>query len=69
MCEGSVRLTSLEFSRLPLERKANIMPLSASGQYCDAIVATWKNRDNYTDAQECSDCELGLGKAQLSSPF
>ncbi|CAP64831.1 uncharacterized protein PODANS_5_3800 [Podospora anserina S mat+] len=45
------------------------MPLSASGQYCDAIVATWKNRDNYTDAQKCSDCELGLGKAQLSSPF
>ncbi|KAK4675377.1 hypothetical protein QC764_0077440 [Podospora pseudoanserina] len=36
------------------------MPLSASGQYCDAIVATWKNRDNYTDAQKCSDCELGL---------
>ncbi|KAK0669897.1 hypothetical protein QBC41DRAFT_302021 [Cercophora samala] len=41
----------------------------ASGQYCDAIVATWKNRDNYTDVQKCSDCELGLGKMQLSSPF
>ncbi|KAF2130127.1 carbohydrate-binding module family 50 protein [Dothidotthia symphoricarpi CBS 119687] len=45
---------------------------SSSGQYCDSIVSTWLNQSssaNWTVAQNCSDCELGVQKLQLSSPF
>ncbi|OAL43793.1 hypothetical protein IQ07DRAFT_523494 [Pyrenochaeta sp. DS3sAY3a] len=44
----------------------------STGQYCDTIVASWRNQSssgNWTSAQNCSDCELGVQKLQLSSPF
>ncbi|KAG6039143.1 hypothetical protein E4U41_003159 [Claviceps citrina] len=41
----------------------------ASGKYCDAIVADWANQPNYTTAQTCSQCELGIQQMQLASPF
>lgn len=44
-------------------------PCRASGQYCDAIAAKWVNQDNYTAAQICSQCQLGIQQMQLSSPF
>ncbi|EUC49055.1 carbohydrate-binding module family 50 protein [Bipolaris oryzae ATCC 44560] len=45
---------------------------SSSGQYCDTMVASWMNQSssaNWTKAQNCSDCELGVQKLQLGSPF
>ncbi|KAG6092066.1 hypothetical protein E4U14_000884, partial [Claviceps sp. LM454 group G7] len=42
---------------------------SASGKYCDAVVADWANQPNYTSAQTCSQCELGVQQLQLASPF
>ncbi|KAF2726673.1 hypothetical protein EJ04DRAFT_452874 [Polyplosphaeria fusca] len=43
----------------------------SAGQYCDSVVASWLNQSstNWTVAQNCSDCELGVQKLQLSSPF
>ncbi|KAG6005151.1 hypothetical protein E4U21_000405 [Claviceps maximensis] len=42
---------------------------TASGKYCDAVVADWANQPNYTTAQTCSQCELAIQQMQLSSPF
>ncbi|KAG6168259.1 hypothetical protein E4U51_002407 [Claviceps purpurea] len=42
---------------------------TASGKYCDAVVADWANQPNYTSAQTCSQCELGIQQLQLASPF
>lgn len=48
---------------------ANIYNRSTN-EYCDEIVAGWvSNGSEYTSAQNCSPCELGLQKLQLESPF
>ncbi|KAF2009038.1 carbohydrate-binding module family 50 protein [Aaosphaeria arxii CBS 175.79] len=44
----------------------------STGEYCDSIVPSWSDQsstENQTMAQNCSDCELGIQKLQLSSPF
>ncbi|CRL29031.1 unnamed protein product [Penicillium camemberti] len=42
----------------------------STNEYCDEIVAGWvSNGSEYTSAQNCSPCELGLQKLQLESPF
>lgn len=41
----------------------------SSGKYCDIVVSEWANQTNYTSAQICSYCELGIQQIQLSSPF
>ncbi|PVI08691.1 carbohydrate-binding module family 50 protein [Periconia macrospinosa] len=45
---------------------------SKSGEYCDSVVTKWQKEgssSNWTSAQICSECELGVQKVQLSSPF
>ncbi|PGH35458.1 hypothetical protein GX50_01673 [[Emmonsia] crescens] len=39
----------------------------STGQYCDVIAASWNGTS--TPARDCSFCELGIQKLQLSSPF
>ncbi|KLJ12564.1 hypothetical protein EMPG_12392 [Blastomyces silverae] len=39
----------------------------STGQYCDIIATSWNGTS--TPARDCSFCELGLQKLQLSSPF
>ncbi|KAG6235034.1 hypothetical protein E4U25_005314 [Claviceps purpurea] len=41
---------------------------TASGKYCDAVVADWAGLP-WTMAQKCSQCELGVQQLQLASPF
>ncbi|KAK5636388.1 hypothetical protein RRF57_012100 [Xylaria bambusicola] len=41
----------------------------ATGKYCDVVVAGWASQENFTEAQTCSPCELGLQKIQLASSF
>ncbi len=44
----------------------------STGQYCDTVVSAWLDQSgsaNWTTAQICSDCELGVQKLQLGSPF
>ncbi|KAG6092105.1 hypothetical protein E4U14_000865, partial [Claviceps sp. LM454 group G7] len=77
LCESSCRndLQSLRASILQAcTASSDIMTecfdsASASGKYCDAVVADWANQPNYTSAQTCSQCELGVQQLQLASPF
>ncbi|KAF9888671.1 hypothetical protein FE257_008429 [Aspergillus nanangensis] len=41
----------------------------STGQYCDILIASWSNQTEYTRDQNCSACELGIGKLQNQSPF
>lgn len=43
----------------------------STGEFCDPLVSSWMNQSSakWTTAQNCSDCELGVQKMQLSSPF
>lgn len=65
MCNQSLRRTC---------QNANIQFTHnrSTGQYCDSVVSSWLNKSssaNWTSAQNCSDCELGVQKLQLGSPF
>ncbi|KAG5951736.1 hypothetical protein E4U53_002385 [Claviceps sorghi] len=42
---------------------------TASGKYCDVVIADWANQPNFTTTQTCSQCELGIQQMQLASPF
>ncbi|KAK4141819.1 LysM domain-protein [Dichotomopilus funicola] len=43
---------------------------SATGEYCDIVVAAWRNQtEPYTAAQNCSECQIGIQAKQLASPF
>lgn len=38
--------------------------------YCDAVVSAWPNdTETWTEAQRCHECQLGISKMQLASPF
>ncbi|EFR02316.1 hypothetical protein MGYG_05313 [Nannizzia gypsea CBS 118893] len=39
-----------------------------SGQYCQTMIANWAN-DKNASAHACSNCELGIQRIRLSSPF
>lgn len=44
--------------------------IRSTKEYCDEIVADWmSNGTEYTAAQNCSVCELGVQQIQLASPF
>ena len=42
---------------------------SATGQYCDPIISSWRNELGFTTAQSCSECWLGTQAFQLGSPL
>ncbi|KAF2467383.1 uncharacterized protein BDR25DRAFT_327285 [Lindgomyces ingoldianus] len=77
---GTACAQDLETSREAIKRAcisaADVMvpggSVACPGLYCDSVVSQWLNQSssgNWTVAQNCSDCELGVQKLQLSSPF
>lgn len=43
---------------------------SSTGEYCDLILAEWRQESNDTDTDhDCDDCTLGPMKLQLESPL
>ncbi|TLD21139.1 hypothetical protein PspLS_09235 [Pyricularia sp. CBS 133598] len=43
---------------------------SGTGLYCDEVVSSWPNEtETWTEAQRCHECQLGIVKQQLASPF
>ncbi|TLD08606.1 uncharacterized protein PgNI_07373 [Pyricularia grisea] len=43
---------------------------SGTGLYCDEVVSLWPNEtETWTEAQRCHECQLGIMKQQLASPF
>lgn len=45
------------------------MTCSATGDFCDTLLASWVNETTLTSAQNCSNCFLGVQSVELSSPF
>ena len=41
----------------------------SSAQFCDAVVAGWRNETGGSAAHSCEDCWLGPMSVQLSSPI
>lgn len=41
----------------------------SSGEFCDAVVAGWRNETGGTAAHSCEDCWLGPMSVQLTSPI
>src|SRR6266536_1927940 len=41
----------------------------STNKYCDVLFVEWLNQGPFTAAKLCSDCNLGVTKMQLDSPF